>query len=109
MPKSGHMANQHGKVCAAAVVALLSGQEVNPAPIIANTCYSYIDDKEVVHIASVHSYDSEKKTRPGVPAAGAWRPPPAPQKVAMAEGGAAIPWRNSLTGPCRATGDHWGP
>src|SRR6266446_785860 len=40
MPKSGHMANQHGKVCASAVVALLSGQEVNPAPIIANTCYS---------------------------------------------------------------------
>jgi sulfide dehydrogenase [flavocytochrome c] flavoprotein subunit len=26
MPKSGHMANQHGKVCAAAVVALLTGK-----------------------------------------------------------------------------------
>ena len=26
MPKSGHMANQHAKVCAAAVVALLAGQ-----------------------------------------------------------------------------------
>ena len=37
MPKSGHMANQHAKVCAAAVVALLSGEEVNPAPVIANT------------------------------------------------------------------------
>ena len=34
MPKSGHMANQHAKVCAAAVVALLSGQAPNPAPVI---------------------------------------------------------------------------
>ena len=40
MPKSGHMANQHGKTCAAAVVALLTGQEVNPMPIYNNTCYS---------------------------------------------------------------------
>ena len=33
MPKSGHMANQHGKTCAAAVVALLTGKAVNPLPI----------------------------------------------------------------------------
>ena len=33
MPKSGHMANQHGKVCAAAVVALLSDKEINPSPL----------------------------------------------------------------------------
>src|SRR5206468_11973139 len=40
MPKSGHMANQHAKVCAAAIVALLSGQPPNPAPVLNNTCYS---------------------------------------------------------------------
>ncbi|OYU45585.1 MAG: flavocytochrome C, partial [Burkholderiales bacterium PBB4] len=40
MPKSGHMANQHGKTCAAAVVALLSGKEPNPLPVYNNTCYS---------------------------------------------------------------------
>ena len=62
MPKSAHMANQHGKVCAAAVVALLTDREVNPAPIIANACYSYVDDTEVAHIASVHRYEPEKKT-----------------------------------------------
>lgn len=54
MPKSGHMANSHGKVTAAAVVAQLSGWEVNPAPMITNTCYSFIDDKRVIHVASVH-------------------------------------------------------
>jgi NADPH-dependent 2,4-dienoyl-CoA reductase/sulfur reductase-like enzyme len=70
MPKSGHMANQHGKVCASAVVDLLSGREVNPSPLFANACYSYIDDKEVVHIASVHAYDAEKKTMVVVPDSG---------------------------------------
>jgi sulfide dehydrogenase [flavocytochrome c] flavoprotein chain len=54
MPKSGHMANSHAKVAAAAVVARLSGWEVNPAPMLTNTCYSFVDDKRVVHVASVH-------------------------------------------------------
>jgi sulfide dehydrogenase [flavocytochrome c] flavoprotein chain len=54
MPKSGHMANSHAKVTAAAVVAQLSGWEINPAPMLTNTCYSFVDDKRVVHVASVH-------------------------------------------------------
>jgi sulfide dehydrogenase [flavocytochrome c] flavoprotein subunit len=62
MPKSGHMANQHGKTCAAAVVALLTGKAVNPQPIYTNTCYSFVSDKDVIHVASVHAYDAEKKT-----------------------------------------------
>ena len=62
MPKSGHMANQHAKVCAAAVIALLTGDVVNAAPMVANTCYSFIDDKNVVHVASVHRYDAAQKT-----------------------------------------------
>lgn len=62
MPKSGHMANQHGKTCAAAVVALLMGKQVNPMPIYNNTCYSYVSSQDVVHVASVHRYDAEKKT-----------------------------------------------
>jgi NADPH-dependent 2,4-dienoyl-CoA reductase/sulfur reductase-like enzyme len=70
MPKSGHMANQHAKVCASAVVALLSGKPVNPEPTVANTCYSFIDDKTVVHVASVHRYDAEKKTLLVVPGSG---------------------------------------
>jgi sulfide dehydrogenase [flavocytochrome c] flavoprotein chain len=54
MPKSGHMANSHAKVAAAAIVARLSGWEVNAAPMLTNTCYSFVDDKRVVHVASVH-------------------------------------------------------
>jgi len=70
MPKSGHMANQHGKTCAAAVVALLSGQAPNSLPIYNNTCYSFVSDKEVVHVASVHRYDAVQKTMLTVPGSG---------------------------------------
>ena len=62
MPKSGHMANQHGKVAAAAVIALLRGEAPNPNPVINNTCYSFVSDKQVIHVASVHRYDAEKRT-----------------------------------------------
>ena len=70
MPKSGHMANQHGKVCAAAIVALLTGDTVNLLPMVANTCYSFIDDKNVVHVASVHRYDAAQKTMVAIAGAG---------------------------------------
>lgn len=67
MPKSGHMANQHAKVCAAAVVALMHGEAVNTQPLVTNTCYSFVSDKEVIHVASVHAYVPEKKTMEIVP------------------------------------------
>ncbi|UHJ66701.1 NAD(P)/FAD-dependent oxidoreductase [Melaminivora jejuensis] len=70
MPKSGHMANQHGKVAAAAIVALLSGREPGKLPIYNNTCYSFVSDTDVVHVASVHRYDAEKKTMLAVPGSG---------------------------------------
>jgi len=70
MPKSGHMANQHAKVCAAAVVDLLQGRAPNPNPLLNNTCYSFVSDKEVVHVASVHTYSADKKTMLTVPGAG---------------------------------------
>ncbi len=62
MPKSGHMANQHGKTCAAAVVALLTGKSPNAMPIYNNTCYSFVSEEDVIHVASVHQYDAAKKT-----------------------------------------------
>ena len=70
MPKSGHMANQHGKICADAVIALLTGRPVNEEPIIANTCYSLVSDKEAIHVASVHKYDKAQKTLVPVKGAG---------------------------------------
>ena len=70
MPKSGHMANQHGKSAAAAVVALLSGADVNRLPLYNNTCYSFVSAQDVIHVSSVHKYDEEKKTMVTVPGSG---------------------------------------
>jgi NADPH-dependent 2,4-dienoyl-CoA reductase/sulfur reductase-like enzyme len=70
MPKSAHMANQHAKVCAAAVVDLLAGRAPNAAPMLTNTCYSFVSDRDVIHVASVHAYDAAKKTLLVVPGSG---------------------------------------
>ncbi|MGH6622861.1 MAG: FCSD flavin-binding domain-containing protein [Burkholderiaceae bacterium] len=69
MPKSGHMANQHGKAAAAAIVELMNGRAVVPS-MMANTCYSFIDDKNAVHVCSVHRWVAEKKTLEAVPGSG---------------------------------------
>lgn len=61
MPKSGHIANQHGKTCAAAVVALLTGTDPNPMPVYNNTCYSFVSDTDAMHVSSVHRYDAQRK------------------------------------------------
>jgi len=66
MPKSGHMANQHGKTAAAAIVELMNGR-MPVEPMMTNTCYSYIDDRNVIHVVSVHRYMPEKKTMEIVP------------------------------------------
>ena len=70
MPKSGHMANAHGKACAAAVIALLSGEQPNPSPTLSNTCYSFVSAEKVVHVASIHKYDEKEKTMKTVPGSG---------------------------------------
>ena len=91
MPKSGHMANQHAKVCAAAVVALLAGEAPNPAPVLNNTCYSFITDKDVVHVCSVHQYDRDKKTLLPVQGAGGLSP-----AMSEVEGRYAFNWAKSI-------------
>ena len=70
MPKSAHMANSHAKVAASAIVAQLSGLDINETPFLTNTCYSYVSDKMVVHVASVHQYNTEEKTYKTVPGSG---------------------------------------
>ncbi|WP_153146649.1 FCSD flavin-binding domain-containing protein [Dechloromonas sp. H13] len=70
MPKSGHMANQHGKLAAAAILNLLSGQEPSPTPVVMNTCYSFVDAKQAIHVTSVHQYDPATKVVQPVKGAG---------------------------------------
>ena len=61
MPKSGSMANQHAKVCAAGVIAMLKGQPVNTDTMMMNTCYSFVSGNSAMHVASVHRYDPAQK------------------------------------------------
>jgi sulfite dehydrogenase len=70
MPKSGHMANQHAKVAAAAIIQLLKGEPVSATPVVMNTCYSFVSGREAMHIASVHQYDAKDKTFKAVAGAG---------------------------------------
>lgn len=70
MPKSGHMTTQHGKIAAAAIVAMMSGEEAPDPMVIANTCYSFVNARSVVHVASVHAYDAKEKTFKTVPGSG---------------------------------------
>jgi sulfite dehydrogenase len=69
MPKSGHMANNQAKLAAAAIIELMNDRAPNPQPVIANTCFSYVDDREAIHVASVHRYDPAQKTLVVVPGA----------------------------------------
>jgi sulfite dehydrogenase len=70
MPKSGSMGNQHGKLCAAAVVALINGEAPDPAPKIVNTCYSMVSGTEAIRVSSVHTWDDGQKTLIPVKGAG---------------------------------------
>jgi len=61
LPKSAHMATSQARVCANAIVALMSDQAPDASPVFANTCYSYVSDKMAMHVANVYRYDATKK------------------------------------------------
>jgi NADPH-dependent 2,4-dienoyl-CoA reductase/sulfur reductase-like enzyme len=91
MPKSATMANGHGKVCAAAVVALLNGEAPNPSPTLINTCYSAVSDKLAIHVASVHKYDEKDRTMRSVPGAGG-----VSSAMSEMEAGYDMNWANNI-------------
>ncbi|MFM9917470.1 MAG: NAD(P)/FAD-dependent oxidoreductase [Rhizobacter sp.] len=96
MPKSAHMANGHAKVAAAAIVAELAGWEINPAPMLTNTCYSFVDDRSVVHVASVHEYVASEKTFKTVAGSGGLSAAPNELEGRYAWNWARTMWADSL-------------
>jgi len=96
MPKSASMANNHAKIAAGAIVALLTGQQVNPEPVITNVCYSYVSDKEAMHVTSVHRYDAEKKTILPVTGAGGVSAQRSELEKAYADAWAKNIWADTL-------------
>ncbi|MDM4765642.1 NAD(P)/FAD-dependent oxidoreductase [Pelomonas sp. SE-A7] len=91
MPKSGHMANQQAKLAAAAIIQLLKGEAVNPAPVLMNTCYSFVTAAEVIHVASVHQYDAADKGFKPVPGSGG-----VSAAASELEGAYALSWAQNI-------------
>lgn len=60
MPKSGYSANSQGKVCAAAVVAMLNGLEPG-TPSYVNTCYSIVGKDYGISVAAVYRLAKDDK------------------------------------------------
>jgi len=60
LPKSGHMATNHAKVCAAAIVELLAGRQPDPIPVVANTCYSATSGTTAGYVANVYRFEAGK-------------------------------------------------
>ncbi|MEY8876722.1 MAG: NAD(P)/FAD-dependent oxidoreductase [Leptothrix sp. (in: b-proteobacteria)] len=96
MPKSGHMANGHAKVAAAAIVAQLQGLSVNPQPVLTNTCYSFVSTTEVIHVASVHQYVAAEQTFKTVVGSGGVSAARSEQEAAYAMGWAHNIWADVL-------------
>ncbi|MEK6594791.1 MAG: NAD(P)/FAD-dependent oxidoreductase [Pseudomonadota bacterium] len=97
MPKSGSMANQHGKICAGAVVALLKGQPVFRNPAIMNACYSMVDGRSAMHVTSIHKYDPAQNTMVSVKGAGGVSPKASEIEGTYAWGWARNIWADTLS------------
>lgn len=96
MAKAAQMANRQAKVCAQAVVALLSGDAVNPSPELDNACYSYVDGSQAARISSVHRYESAQKTMLVVPGSTHVSSVPSLEMGAAAEAWARALWADTL-------------
>ena len=96
MPKSGHMANAHAKVAAAAIVARLQGAEINPSPMLTNTCYSFVSPAEVIHVASVHEYVAAEQTFKAVAGSGGVSAQRSQLEATYAMGWARNIWADTL-------------
>ncbi len=60
-PKSGSMANNMAKVCAASICEMANGRDPIAAPVVANTCYSATTDRTAIHVATVFRYAGKDK------------------------------------------------
>ena len=90
LPKSAHMANAQAKICARAIVDLMLGGAPDPAPAFANTCYSFVDDRQAMHISTLYRYDAAKKSMQAE-GAGFLSPEPSAR-----EGGDADAWARQI-------------
>ncbi len=94
MPKSAFAANAQGKTCAAAVVALLRGE--NPVePRVINTCYSLVTPEYGISVAGV--YKPANGVLADIEGAGGTSPLDAPDQQRTQEAVYAAQWFQTIT------------
>lgn len=96
MPKSAYSANSQAKVCAAAVLAALSGKEM-VAPSYVNTCYSIVGEDYGISVAAVYRLSEDGSTIAEVEGAGGLSPADASAEVRKREVAYAHSWFNNIT------------
>ncbi len=99
MPKSGFAASSQGKVCATAIVASLSGQDM-PDPSYVNTCYSLVGPDYGISVAAVYRLGDGGIA--AVQGAGGVSPTDVDAEFRAAESRYAVGWYQSITS------DIWG-
>ncbi|OQX15632.1 MAG: pyridine nucleotide-disulfide oxidoreductase [Thiothrix lacustris] len=66
-PKAGHIANAEAKVCADAILRLLSGGQPYAAPVTNSACYSPISASTASWLTAVYAYEQASGTMKLVP------------------------------------------
>lgn len=94
MPKSGYAANSQAKVCAAAIIAALNGEEPGE-PSYVNTCYSIIAAEWGISVAAVYQLVDGKIV--GVKGAGGLSPMDASAETRAVEAKYAVSWFKNIT------------
>jgi NADPH-dependent 2,4-dienoyl-CoA reductase/sulfur reductase-like enzyme len=94
MPKSGHLANGHAKIAAAAIVAKLQGQPLDQHAMLTNTCYSLTSPAAGIHSTAVYRHVGSSFE--AVKGAGGVSAEPGPAEVKDALSWAANLWADML-------------
>jgi sulfide dehydrogenase [flavocytochrome c] flavoprotein subunit len=95
LPKSGHTANNIGKMIAAVIVSLFRGTKP-PLPSHVNTCYSLVGPEYGISVAAVYRLDKDGQLA-GIKGAGGLSPMEAPPLQRSQEAGYAQGWYESIT------------
>ncbi len=95
MPKSAFSANQQAKVCAIQVARMLTGLAPEPTTL-ANTCYSYVNERDAISVSGV--YSSAGGQFSNVAGAGGISPLDAADELRQREGRHAADWFAAITG-----------
>lgn len=94
MPKSGFSANSQGKIVAAAIAAILKGDEP-VTPSLANTCYSLVGPDYGISVAAVYRAEGDKLV--AIKGAGGVSPSKVPASFREKEARYAEGWYASIT------------